>query len=328
MKPLAIVAEMSCNHLGSLDRAFAIVDAAANAGATHVKLQCWTPGTMCVSDYVIPSGPWRGRQMRDLYEQCFTPWAWFRPLFDRISLRGMTPFASAFDLGAVDFLESIGCPIHKVSSFEITDLRLIKHMAQTGKPIVLSTGSATFDEIGSAFSAACYGAEPDVTILKCTSAYPAPIEDANLVAMKALGAHFPCDYGLSDHTEGIGVAIAAAALGATMIEKHLTLWRSDGGPDAGFSMEPAEFARMSAACRSARKALGTVKYGDGDRSMKRSVYAIKDIAAGERFTAENVTTARPGLGVSASDLEWMFEQECRDWIKAGEPVTWKHLPPF
>lgn len=254
-----IVAEISANHLGSLDRALRIVGVAAAAGADAVKLQTYTPEQMADPGLIIPRGPWAGRNAVALYREGHTPREWHKPLFERAHSLGLMAFSSVFHPDDVDFLETLGCPMYKISSFELTDLNLIHYAGRTGKPIVISTGMATVEEIYAAVMAN-YGAV-DLTLLKCTSAYPASPADANLLTMRAMRQHFCVKVGLSDHTMGMGVAIAAAALGASMIEKHLTLSRADGGPDAAFSMEPSEFAQMVVECRRAAQAVGEVRYG-------------------------------------------------------------------
>lgn len=253
-----IVAEISANHLGSLERALLLVDAAAKAGADAVKLQTFTPEQMAPLNFLIEDGPWAGRHALELYREAHTPRDWHGPIFRLARELGIVVFSSVFHRDDVDFLETLDCPVYKISSFELTDHALIAYAAATGKPLVLSTGMATLAEIAEAMRAAA--ACTQLTLLKCTSAYPASSADANLLTgptWQALGV----TWGLSDHTEGIGVAIAAAVLGASMIEKHLTLARADGGPDASFSMEPAEFAQMVQECRRAKQALGEVRYG-------------------------------------------------------------------
>lgn len=314
-----IVAELSCNHLGSLDRAIKIVEAAAWAGADSIKLQTWNPGTMCVDKgYVLPKGPWAGRNLAELYAEAWTPWEWHPIIFKRARELGMIPFSAAFDRESVDFLERLGVDRHKVASFELTDLPLIRYMASKGKPMILSTGMATKEEIDAACDACWDGMTPfSITLLKCTSAYPADASDANLATMNGFFR-----WGLSDHTPGIGVAIAATALGATMIEKHLTLSRADGGPDAGFSMEPEEFKHMVTECRRAAASIGTVKYGPGpseDTSLRRSLWTIRDIKKGDRLVLnENVATARPAVGLSpGTDLTYS--------LAAMDMEAWKPL---
>lgn len=258
---MKIVAELSANHLGSLERALAIIEAAARAGAWGVKFQTFSPDQMAVAGTRLQTGPWAGRDMLELYCEAHTPREWHRALFGRARALGLVAFSSVFYQDDVDFLEGLDCPIYKIASFELTDTMLIEYVARTGKPMVISTGMASLPEITRAVSAA-EGCE-ELTLLKCTSAYPASAADANLLAGRALEGHFwyPTKWGLSDHTLGIGVAVAAATLGASMIEKHLTLARSDGGLDAGFSMEPHEFAQMVIECERAVAAVGKLRYG-------------------------------------------------------------------
>jgi N-acetylneuraminate synthase len=314
-----IVAEMSANHLGSLQRALDIVQAAADAGADAIKVQTWTPGTMCISDYALTHGPWAGRSLRDLYAEAFLPWEWHEPIFKAARAAGLVPFSAAFDAGAVDFLEALGVDRHKVASFELTDLPLISYMASKGKPMILSTGMATREEIVDAVKACQENGCIRPVLLKCTSAYPADASDANLLT-RALPLG---DWGLSDHTMGIGVACAAAAMRAVMIEKHLTLSRADGGPDAGFSMEPHEFKQLVTECRRAAAAIGEVRYGPGpseSTELRRSLWVAKDIAKGEplRF-GDNVVTARPALGLPPGTP--LTECRARSALKAGTPLT-------
>lgn len=257
---LKIVAEMSASHLGSLGRAMMIVKAAAAAGADCIKFQTYQPEQMVSADLQITKGPWAGLNALELYREAHTPREWHPHLFRMAMDLGLTPFSSVFHRDDVDFLETLDCPIYKIASFEATDLALIKYAAETGKPLVISTGMCTEAEIRQA----CLVADRSrhLTLLKCTSAYPATPADANLAAMQQLKAFPRCTaFGLSDHTDGIGVAVAAVALGASMIEKHLTLRRSEGGPDAAFSMEPEEFRQMVTECRRAEQAIGTVRYG-------------------------------------------------------------------
>lgn len=255
-----IVAELSANHLGSLDRALALVDAAAKAGADAVKLQTFTPEQMCQANVVLQDGTWAGTTLLDLYKQAHTPRSWHAPLFERAKRLGMLAFSSVFHPDDVDFLEGLECPIYKIASFELTDLKLIRHAAVRGKPMMMSTGMATAEEVYAALNTAREFGAGQLTLLKCTSAYPAPIEECNLRAMDMLRYAW-CEVGLSDHTPGIGVAIGAVALGAKVIEKHLTLRRADGGLDASFSMEPQEFALMVTECRRVAAALGEAKLG-------------------------------------------------------------------
>lgn len=308
-----IVAELSANHLGSLDRALRIVEAAARAGADAIKFQTWLPGAMCVSDYKVERGPWAGRMLRSLYEEAHTPWGWHRALFDAARNLGLVPFSAAFDRESVDFLEDLGVDRHKVASFELVDLPLIRYMASKGKPMILSTGMATWWEIQRA-SAASAGATHR-TWLACTSAYPAHPEDANLEEW----AH-RTDWGLSDHSPGIGVACAAAALGASYIEKHLTLARADGGPDAGFSLEPEEFRQLVIECRAAAAAVsgGVVQRRGETPELRRSLWVVRDTPEGAPLIlGENVRTARPALGLPC---DAPLTHAARP-LRHGEPLT-------
>jgi sialic acid synthase SpsE len=296
MNPPFIVAELSCNHLGDYRRAVSLVDCAAAAGADAVKVQVWSPDTM-VLDRALPAPkPWSGT-LFNLYREAWTPWEWLPGLFAHARKLGLVPFGAAFDTESVDYLESLHVDRHKVASFELTDLPLVRYMASKGKPMILSTGMATREEVEAAGHAAEMA--PDLTFLKCTSAYPADASDANLASIKTAGP-----WGLSDHTLGIGVAVAATSLGANMIEKHLTLSRADGGPDANFSMEPAEFAQMVTECRKAAKAIGVPSYGPGPHestAMRRSLWVTRDTPIGAPLIlGQNVRTARPALGLAPS----------------------------
>ena len=331
MKPF-IVAEMSANHLGSLDRAADIIIAAGRAGADAVKFQTWKPDTMCVSDYKLTHGPWAGRYLKDLYREAHTPWHWHQIIFDHARKLGLIPFSAAFDKASVDFLETLGVDRHKVASFELTDIPLIRYMASKGKPMILSTGMATFNEAYDASVEAWDAGATGLTLLKCVSAYPSDPADANLACFQTglastdnKASATNADWGLSDHSLGIGVACAAAALGATMIEKHLTLKRSDGGPDAGFSMEPDEFKQLVTECRRSAAAIGTVKYGPGPHestSLRRSLWVAKDIEPGEPLVlGDNIVTARPALGLPPSTN--LTGKVASTHLKAGTPL--EHL---
>lgn len=258
-----IIAEISANHLGSFDRALKLIDVAEKAGADAVKFQLYDPDKMAPEGYFLQDGPWKGRGARDLYREAMTPAEWFEDLFHYARARGIEPFSSVFDLEGLELLERLGCERYKIASFELVDERLIRAVAKTGKQVILSTGMATFEEIA---NAVCWvrlsqGSQAQPMVLKCTSGYPAPIAEANLAAMADLREKLGCPIGLSDHTPGYAVAVAATALGAEVIEKHLTLARADGGPDAAFSMEPLEFDLMVTNCRMAAQAIGEVRYG-------------------------------------------------------------------
>lgn len=322
-----IVAEISCNHLGRLERALTLIDAAKKAGADAVKFQCWARDMMVLTDHRIEGTAWNTRSMKELYAEAWTPWNWFPALFEHAKRVGIECFASVFDHESLAFLEGLGCPRYKIASFEIVDLSLIKAVAKTGKPIVISTGMASEDEVFDAVELA--DLFTDVTVLKCTSAYPAAAAGANLATLRVLTEYdyLPEDasVGLSDHTLGLVVPVAATVLGATMIEKHLTLNRSDGGPDAAFSSEPHEFRAMVDACREAAQAIGEVRYGPTEEEkpslqFRRSLYWARDIEAGETITREHLRTARPALGASPADLpKYLGCTASRD-LAFGDPV--------
>ncbi len=330
------IAEMSGNHGGSLDRALAIVDAMADAGAHALKLQTYTADTMTLDiaerEFLITDTEnlWKGRTLYDLYHEAHTPWAWHKPLFERARARGMLAFSTPFDATAVDFLETLDVPCYKVASFENVDLPLIRRVAATGKPIIMSTGMATLREIGEAVEAARGAGCRDLVLLKCTSSYPAPPEESHLRTLPHMREAFGCEVGLSDHTLGIGAAIAAVAMGATVIEKHVTLSRAEGGVDSAFSLEPAEVRQLMAECERARASLGAVHYGPGEREadsvkFRRSLYVVKDVAAGERLSAESVRAIRPGLGLLPGHLQQVLGRRAARDIKRGTPVSWDLL---
>ncbi len=317
-----IVAELSANHLGSLDRALAMVDMAAQAGADAIKLQTW--GRMVVDPtYRIQDGPWAGQRLADLYVQAKTPETWHEPLFDRAQKLGMVGFTSVFDIESLWFLESLDCPMYKIASFELLDLPLIKAVAATGKPLVLSTGMSTFAEVEDAVLAAVEAGCRDLTVLKCTSAYPARAADANLATMEDLRMRFGCKVAVSDHTLGRTVAVAATVLGADMIEKHLTVKRQDGGPDAGFSMEASEFAEMVSACRNALEAIGRPHYEPTalelpQRPLRRSLWWDED--GDEGNLPPRMVTARPGMGMAPKHRDTLTLRRLRRDVRAGTPV--------
>ncbi len=320
-----IVAEMSANHLGSLDRALRIIQAAAVAGADAIKLQTWKKDTMVLDRaYRLESGPWAGRLLHELYAEAYTPWEWHAELYAAARDLNLVPFSSVFDKDSVDFLETLGCPIYKIASFEILDLPLIRYAASKGKPMMISTGMASKDEILEAQRAAKGGGCTDLTTLKCTSAYPARIEDADLSGMMALGYNYCSKIGLSDHSLGSLVAIAATALGASVIEKHLTLRRADGGPDAKFSMEPEEFAEMVKSCRQVSDAISP-RTGKGDSEaesepLRRSVYWARDQAPGDGIYGLSFATARPGHGIRPSQMHELIGKRLKVAVSRGTPV--------
>lgn len=331
--PPFIVAEMSGNHNRSLDRALAIVDAAADAGVQAVKLQTYTADTMtidlhepefCIAD---PASPWTGMSLYRLYADAATPWEWHEPIFERARQRGLVAFSTPFDDSAVAWLESLDVPCYKIASLENTDLPLIRRTAATGKPLLISTGMATAAEIDDAVRAAREAGCRDLVLLKCSPTYPAAPDDANLLTIPHMRERFGCEVGLSDHTAGIGVAVASVALGATVIEKHLTLRRADGGVDSAFSMEPAEMTALVAETDRAWRALGASRYGPtaAERDTlryRRSLYIVKDVKAGEMLTQENVRSIRPGLGLAPKFLDEVLGRHAAVDLVRGTPLAW------
>ena len=318
---LFIVGEVSANHNGNIDKAFRIIQSAKDAGASAVKFQTYKPESMVVQDYIIPDGPWAGQRLLDLYRVAQTPWEWHQRLFDCARNLGLIPFSTPFDKESLEFLETLDCPIYKIASFEITDLELIRKVSKKGKPIILSTGMATEREI----TEACQVVTTDMTLLKCTSAYPAPPKDANLLTLPDL-KKFTGKVGISDHTLGIGVSVAAVALGAEVIEKHLTLSRSDGGPDSSFSMEPKEFKELVIESNRAYESLGEVFYGstDSEKSslrFRRSLYYSQDLPKGTLLTKKHFKTARPMLGSEPSKIHDLIGTKLERDVKENEVVN-------
>lgn len=331
-----IIAEMSGNHNQSLNRALAIVDAAADAGAHALKLQTYTADTMTIDaqdgEFLIsdPGSLWQGKSLYKLYQEAYTPWEWHAPIFQRAKERGMIAFSTPFDESAVDFLESLNVPCYKIASFEMTDLPLIQKAAATGKPLIISTGMANLAEIDETVRAARQAGCEKLVLLKCTSTYPATPENSHLRTIPALREFFGCEVGLSDHTLGVGVAVGAVALGASVIEKHFTLARADGGVDAAFSLEPTELAMLVNETKRAWQALGGVHWGgtaaeEKSKVFRRSLYAVQNISAGQPFTKDNVRAIRPGLGLSPKYLERILGKSARQNIKKGTPLTWEDL---
>lgn len=332
--PPFIIAELSGNHDGSLDRALAIVDAIADSGAHALKLQTYTADTMTIDlaerEFVIenPTSPWFGRNLYSLYDQAHTPWEWHETLFRRARERGLVAFSTPFDGTAVDFLESLEVPAYKIASFENSDLDLIRRVSRTGKPVIISTGLATFAEIAQAVQAARAAGCRDLVLLKCTSNYPASPSSSNLRTIPQLRQLFGCEVGLSDHTLGIAVAVASVALGASVIEKHVTLDRALGGVDAAFSLEPAELAQLVESTRTAWVSLGSVQIGPTPEEipsllLRRSLYVCKDLAAGDLLTQENLRAIRPGCGLPAHHLQTLLGKRVNQAVARGTAMSWE-----
>lgn len=327
--PPYVIAEMSANHDGSLDKALAIVEAARAAGADAVKIQTYRPDTITLDcdapEFVVRGGLWDGRTLFDLYAQAHMPWAWHRPLFDHARKCGITLFSSPFDPTAIDLLEDLGAPAYKIASFEAVDLPLIRYAASTGKPMIISTGMADEDEIGEAIAAARDGGCKELAILHCVSGYPAPAADYNLRTLGDMIGRFGCVTGLSDHTLDNTTAIAAVALGASIIEKHFTLDRSGGGPDDSFSLEPADLAALCASARTCWQALGRVDYGrkdseKGNVQFRRSLYFVKALKAGEIIPPDAVRSVRPGFGAAPKFLPDVIGRRVTRDVAANTPV--------
>ncbi len=328
-----VVAEMSGNHNQSLERALKIVDAAAAAGADAVKLQTATPDGLTLDiqegEFVISdeNSLWHGRSLYELYQEACTPWEWHRPIMERCAEHGMVCFSTPFEERAVDFLEELDVPCFKIASFENTDLPLIRKVAATGKPMIISTGMATAADLDETVRTAREAGCKDLLLLKCTSTYPATPEQTNLLTIPHLRELFGCQVGLSDHTMGIGVSVAAISLGATFIEKHFTLSRADGGVDAEFSMEPDELRALVTEAERARQALGQVSYGPSEAEKKsltfrRSLYFCEDLAAGETIDGTRMRIIRPGYGLAPKYYDILQGKRVSRDVKRGTPVTW------
>jgi pseudaminic acid synthase len=329
--PPFVIAEVSANHNGELERALALLDVAKASGAHAVKLQTYRADTITIDcdkeDFKIKEGPWAGRQLYDLYDEAHTPWEWHEALFERAKQLGLICFSSPFDDSAVDFLENLGVPAYKVASFELLDLPLIRKMARTQKPIIMSTGMADLSEIAKAVKAVQSEGNNQIILLHCVSAYPASCDEANLKTIVHLSEAFDIPVGLSDHTLGVAVSVAAVALGACVIEKHFTMKRSDGGPDGAFSLEPEELSELVEASFQAWQAVGSVNYkhtsGEEKNAIfRRSLYVVKDIPIGQVLSKENVRSIRPGFGLAPEFFDDVLGRKARVNIEKGTALQW------
>ena len=331
-----VICELSGNHNGSLERALAMIEAAAATGADAIKIQSYTPDSLTIDhdgpDFRIEGGLWAGRTLYDLYREAQTPFEWHEPMFARARELGVTIFSTPFDETAADMLGDLGAPAYKIASFEAVDLGLIAHVARKRKPMIISTGMAGRDEIAEAVATAEGNGCPGLVLLHCVSAYPAPVEDANLRTVPLLAEAFGCVAGLSDHTPGTAAAVASVALGGAVVEKHFTLARADGGPDAAFSMEPHEFAALVADCKTAWRALGRASFERppserGSLAFRRSLYVVADVARGEILTPSNIRSIRPGYGMAPKHLGQVLGRAAARDLRRGEPLTPDMLAP-
>ncbi|HEX2852290.1 MAG TPA: pseudaminic acid synthase [Opitutaceae bacterium] len=336
--PPFVIAEMSGNHNQSIDRALQIVEAAARAGAHALKIQTYTPDTMTLDlserEFFIsdPKSPWAGTSLYKLYGQAYTPWDWHQAIFTRARELGLIAFSTPFDATSVAFLEDLNVPCYKIASFENTDLPLIRLVAATGKPLIISTGMASLEELEETVVAAREAGCRQLVLLKCTSTYPASAEHTNILTIPDLRRRFNCEVGLSDHTGGIGVAVASVALGASVIEKHFTLDRAEGGVDSTFSMEPAEMSQLVQETDRAWRALGKVSYGATETEKKsiqfrRSLYVVKDLKAGDLLTKENLRCIRPGYGLAPKFYDQLLGQPVACDVKRGTAMQMKFISP-
>jgi N-acetylneuraminate synthase len=332
-QPPYLIAELSGNHNGDLGRALAMVDAAKDAGADAVKIQTYTADTITIDHdgpgFILDQGLWAGRSLHDLYREASTPWDWHEALFDHAARIGLPMFSSPFDHTAVDFLEGLNAPAYKIASFELVDLPLIARSAATGKPMIMSTGMATAEEIEEAVAVVREAGNP-LVLLHCISGYPTPIEDSNVRTIPDMAERFSTFTGLSDHSLGHGVAAAAVSLGAVMVEKHFTLSREDGGVDSAFSLEPDEFSTLVETCRTAWAALGRASYDlkpseMTSRDFRRSLYVVRDMAAGEPFTPETVRSIRPGYGLAPKYLGDVLSGCAARPLRRGEALDWSMI---
>jgi N-acetylneuraminate synthase len=331
-----VICELSGNHNGSLERALALIDAAAATGCDAIKIQTYTADTITMDvdrpEFRIEGGLWDGRSLYELYQEAQTPYEWHAALFARARALGVILFSSPFDESAIELLAGLDAPAYKIASFEAVDLPLIRRAASEDKPLIISTGMANLAEIAAARDAALAAGAPGVVLLHCVSSYPAALEDANVRTVADMAARFDCPVGLSDHTPGSAAAVAAVALGASVIEKHFTLSRADGGPDAAFSLEPEEFAALVRDCKAAWRALGRAHYDllgseRGNAAFRRSLYVTRDVRAGEPLSRENVRSIRPGAGLPPGELDKVLGRAAARDLRRGEPLAWDMVAP-
>jgi pseudaminic acid synthase len=329
-----VICELSGNHNGDLDRALSMIDAAAATGCDAIKIQTYTADTITIDcdrpEFRIEGGLWDGRTLYDLYQEAQTPYEWHPALFERARRAGVILFSTPFDETAVDLLAGLDAPVFKIASFEAVDLPLIRYAASKGRPLIISTGMANLDEMAAARDAALSAGAPGVALLHCVSSYPAPMEDANVRTVPDMAERFGCPIGLSDHTPGSAASVAAVALGACIIEKHFTLARADGGPDAAFSLEPAEFSGLVRDCKAAWSALGRAQYDllgseRGNLQFRRSLYVVADVPAGRALTKADVRSIRPGLGLAPQHLDAVIGKRAARDLMRGEPLAWEML---
>ena len=330
--PPYVIAELSGNHNGDIERALDILRAAAAAGADAVKLQTYTADTITIDHqgpgFLIEQGLWKGRTLYELYQEAHTPWDWHPALFDEGRKLGVAVFSSPFDDTAIDFLQELNAPAFKIASFEAVDLPLVRKAARTGKPVIVSTGMTQLEQVLEVRDAVHQEGNRQVALLHCISSYPAPVDDCNLNTIPSLAESTGCVIGFSDHTLGCEIAIAAVALGASIVEKHITLRRDDGGPDSAFSLEPDEFRRLVAGCKSAARAVGVVKVGAAESArsnvqFRRSLYAVADIPKGGLLDRSNVRSIRPGFGLEPKHLDRVLGRRAVDEIRRGTPLRWE-----
>jgi N-acetylneuraminate synthase len=330
--PPYIIAELSANHNGSLEHALSTIDEAKKRGASAIKLQTYTADTMTIDsdrpEFLIKGGPWDGFKLYDLYKWAETPFEWHKAMFEHARKIGITVFSTPFDETAVDLLEELDAPAYKIASFEVTDLPLIEYVAKTGKPMIMSTGMASEQEIEEAVATARNAGCEQLVLLHCISSYPAPMEQANIAQVKELGNRFQAIPGLSDHTLGTTASVAAVALGACLIEKHFILNRQDGGPDSGFSIEPEELERLCVETREARLAIGHVGYTrqkaeEQNRIFRRSIYFMRDMKAGEVIQAKDIRRIRPGIGIEPKHFSTVIGKTLKSDVTRGTPTNWE-----